>query len=113
MTPDLEIRCFHVQVEGCLSTVCFSLTEGHPLISANNPQGEKPHPISLHHPTIPSPCARFGFIPKLASLQIELPVIESFVKLLLCNIFLACTHRKTIKSIVLFPLALVNITNVR
>lgn len=77
MTQDLEIRCSHVQVEGCLNMLGFSLMVGHPLFSANNPQGEKPHPISLHHPTIPFPlCSCFGFIPKLAYLQTELPVME-------------------------------------
>lgn len=82
MSPDLEIRYFHVQVEGCLNTLCFSLMVGHLLFSVNNSQGEKPHPISLHHPTIPFPLRScFGFIPNLAYLWIELPVMEQFVRL--------------------------------
>jgi len=50
---------------------------GHPLFSANNPQGEKHHPISLHHPTISFPlCSCFGFIPTLAYFWIGLPAME-------------------------------------
>lgn len=65
-----------MQVEECLNMLCFSFMEGHPLCSANNPQGEKLHPISVHYPTVPFPsCFYFGFIPKLDYLQVELPVI--------------------------------------
>lgn len=75
-----------MQVEGRLNMLCFSLMEGHPLRSANNPQGEKLHPISLHYPTVPFPsCFYFGFIPELDYLQIELPVIVC--KTVLCFFF--------------------------
>lgn len=115
MTQDLEIRCFHVQVEGCLNMLCFSLMVGHPLFPANNPQGEKLHPISLQHPTIPFPlCSWFGCIPKLAYLWIELPVMEQFVRLpFMYFFFLVCRPKIPIKSIALLLLALLKIIDVR
>lgn len=94
--------------------LCFSLMIGHPLFSANNPQGEKPHPISLRHPTIPFPLRScFGFIPKLAYLRIMLPVMEQFVILPFINFFFLVRGLKIpIKSTVLFLLALLKITDV-